>query len=86
MITDGATCEAWLHGNGRDSWLQAHGLRDYDIGDEPATAAAARRMTEICEDQPTLLIDRGCAARPRATTGPAEPGRRHDHPLASGPV
>ena len=74
VITDGTTCNEWLGGNGRDAYLQAHNLREYDAGEtgrRPETAAVGRAMTDICEDEPSLPIDE---ALRRAATGDRAPG------------
>lgn len=60
VITDGMTCGDWLDGNGRDAYLQVHGLKEYDSGDTgryPRTAAIARAMTDTCVRDRGLLID-----------------------------
>lgn len=74
VITDSTTCNEWLHGNGRDAWLQAHNIREYDTGDtgrRPETVAVARAIADICQDEPALPIDE---ALRRAASGVRGPG------------
>ena len=72
QIADGQTCEAWLHGNGRDRYLAAHGLPEYDAGitgRRPETAVRVGAvMDRYCKDNPRMLIDE--ALRRSAATGP----------------
>jgi hypothetical protein len=72
-ITDGQTCAAWLDGNGRDRYLAAHGLAEYDAGNtgrRPATALqVGAQMDRHCRDNPGLLIDEAL----RLATGGAPP-------------
>ena len=60
VISDGGRCADWLDGNGRDAYLQAHGLKEYDAGEtgrRPETAAVAREITQLCRENPELVID-----------------------------
>ncbi|MEJ7797557.1 MAG: hypothetical protein WKF42_03585 [Solirubrobacteraceae bacterium] len=72
-IADGQRCEAWLNGNGRDRYLAAHGMAEYDVGntrrgDHMAVRVGAQ-MDRICKDSPSLLIDE--ALRLAAGAAPA---------------
>jgi hypothetical protein len=79
QIADGQRCEAWLNGNGRDRYLAAHGMAEYDAGDtgrRPDTAVrVGAEMDRICADEPGLLIDDALrqAAGAAPPTAPAEP-------------
>ena len=76
VIADGGTCRDWLDGNGRDAYLQAHGLREYDAGEtgrRPETAAVARALTAICTNDRALALDealRRAAARAAGASAP----------------
>lgn len=87
QIADGQRCETWLNGNGRDRYLAAHGLPEYDAGTtgrRPDTGVqVGARMDRYCEDNPDLLIDEALrlaasngapAAEPPATRDPSTTG------------
>ncbi len=77
-IADGQRCGAWLHGNGRDRYLAAHGMAEYDAGntrrrDHMAVRVGAQ-MDRLCEDNPRLLIDEAL----RLAAGAAPPAAPRD--------
>jgi len=76
-IADGQKCEAWLNGNGRDRYLAAHGLPEYDAGitgrRPETTVHVGARMDEYCKDNPDLMIDE--ALRLAASNAGAPAGR-----------
>ena len=83
VITDGVNCGTWLDGNGRDAYLTAHNLKEYDAGAtgrHPRTASIASALTDICTDNHDLVIDealRLAAERVDAPPTPApKPARR----------
>ncbi len=77
QITDGTRCEAWLHGNGRDRYLAAHGLMEYDAGTtgrRPNTAVQVGvLMDRVCQDNPRLLIDDALRLAASRLSAPPEP-------------
>ena len=89
QITDGQRCDAWLHGNGRDRYLAAHGLPEYDAGDtgrRPDTALqVGALMDQYCKDNPKLLIDEALrlSANPAAAAAAAKAPAAPKAPAAS---
>lgn len=60
VIADGQRCTNWLHGNGRDAYLAAHGLHEYDAGGTgriPVSRVIGDLLDQYCSDQPSMLLD-----------------------------
>lgn len=76
QVVDGRPCSDWTHGQGRDNYLRAHGLLEYDAGDtgrRPYTIAVGRLISKLCEDSPTLLIDDALRRAARTADRGGEP-------------
>jgi len=77
QIADGQRCETWLHGNGRDRYLAAHGMAEYDAGNTrrrlPRAVEVGALMDRYCKDNPQLLIDEALRLAGSNGSAPAEP-------------
>ena len=77
QIMDGQRCETWLHGNGRDRYLAAHGMAEYDAGNTrrraPRAIEVGALMDRYCKDSPSLLIDEALRLAGSSGGAPAEP-------------
>lgn len=76
QVVDGRPCSDWTHGQGRDNYLRAHGLLEYDAGEtgrRPYTIAVGRQISKLCEDNPNLLIDDALRSAARTADRGGEP-------------
>ncbi len=79
QVVDGRPCSDWTHGQGRDNYLRAHGLHEYDAGEtgrRPYTIAVGRLITRLCKDNPNLLIDSALRRAARTADRGGEPPTR----------
>jgi len=78
LIADNRPCSVWLDGNGRDRYLQAHGLADYDAEDtgrRPETALIARIMHDVCSADRKLAISEALRQAQSQVLPPGAPAR-----------